>query len=32
MAELEALGIKRLYLQAGTTDLEELETRIRPYL
>jgi alkanesulfonate monooxygenase SsuD/methylene tetrahydromethanopterin reductase-like flavin-dependent oxidoreductase (luciferase family) len=32
MAELEALGIERLYLQAGTTDLEELETRIRPYL
>ncbi|HJU82415.1 MAG TPA: LLM class flavin-dependent oxidoreductase [Acidimicrobiia bacterium] len=30
--ELEALGISRLYLQAGTTDLDELETRIRPYL
>ena len=30
--QLEGLGISRLYLQAGTTDLEELETRIRPYL
>jgi alkanesulfonate monooxygenase SsuD/methylene tetrahydromethanopterin reductase-like flavin-dependent oxidoreductase (luciferase family) len=30
--QLEQLGISRLYLQAGTTDLEELETRIRPYL
>lgn len=30
--ELEGLGISRLYLQAGTTDLEALETRIRPYL
>jgi alkanesulfonate monooxygenase SsuD/methylene tetrahydromethanopterin reductase-like flavin-dependent oxidoreductase (luciferase family) len=32
LAELEALGISRLYLQAGTTNLDELETRIRPYL
>jgi alkanesulfonate monooxygenase SsuD/methylene tetrahydromethanopterin reductase-like flavin-dependent oxidoreductase (luciferase family) len=32
LGELEALGITRLYLQAGTTDLEALETRIRPYL
>ncbi|MGH9897059.1 MAG: LLM class flavin-dependent oxidoreductase, partial [bacterium] len=32
LAELEAVGISRLYLQAGTTNLEELETRIRPYL
>ncbi len=30
--ELKGLGISRLYLQAGTTDLQELETRIRPYL
>jgi alkanesulfonate monooxygenase SsuD/methylene tetrahydromethanopterin reductase-like flavin-dependent oxidoreductase (luciferase family) len=30
--ELEELGISRLYLQAGTTDLDELETRVRPYL
>jgi alkanesulfonate monooxygenase SsuD/methylene tetrahydromethanopterin reductase-like flavin-dependent oxidoreductase (luciferase family) len=30
--ELEKLGISRLYLQAGTTDLQELEMRIRPYL
>jgi alkanesulfonate monooxygenase SsuD/methylene tetrahydromethanopterin reductase-like flavin-dependent oxidoreductase (luciferase family) len=32
LGELEALGITRLYLQAGTTDLDEIETRIRPYL
>jgi alkanesulfonate monooxygenase SsuD/methylene tetrahydromethanopterin reductase-like flavin-dependent oxidoreductase (luciferase family) len=30
--QLEELGISRLYLQAGTTDLQELEMRIRPYL
>lgn len=30
--ELESLGISRLYLQAGTTDLVQLEARIRPYL
>jgi hypothetical protein len=29
---LESLGISRLYLQAGTTDLVQLEARIRPYL
>lgn len=32
LGELEDLGISRLYLQAGTTNLEELEKRIRPYL
>ena len=32
LEELEELGITRLYLQAGTTDLDELETRVRPYL
>lgn len=32
LLELEGLGITRLYLQAGTTDLDELETTIRPYL
>ena len=30
--ELSSLGITRLYLQAGTTDLEKLESRISPYL
>jgi alkanesulfonate monooxygenase SsuD/methylene tetrahydromethanopterin reductase-like flavin-dependent oxidoreductase (luciferase family) len=30
--ELEELGIYRLYLQAGTTDPEELERQIGPYL
>ncbi len=32
LEELSALGITRLYLQAGTTDLEKLEARISPYL
>lgn len=32
LAELEALGITRLYLQAGTTDPEELEAVVGPYL
>lgn len=32
LAELAALGITRLYLQAGTTDPSELEAKIRPFL
>lgn len=32
LAELAALGITRLYLQAGTTDPTELEAKLSPYL
>lgn len=30
--ELAGLGISRIYLQAGTSDVDQLETRIQPYL